>query len=589
MNPEPAADRPGGVMIGLRAFAALLVLARILPAAAADVGSAVSPKAAGTETRDWVTGPDNRPLPRPSLEITELSAQRVKMRDGVELTVRTWLPADASADGRRFPCVLAIDGYGPPIDPQIIPPLPEIAKYGYAVAFARLRGTPPSGASGFLEKYGRDGYDLVEWMAAQTWCNGRVGMVGPSMLGMSQWLVAKEAPPHLVSIAPDVGGSGDAYWDAWWEGGMRPGPSRMARRNIPGVENEFELAINHPDFDSFWRERTATESDLAAVAKRGTAVLVAGSWDDYLNGAKAYRALQRAGAGQRAKLIMGPWPHIGFLWWGPSPRDRAPQRQILPVMGFDYLMLWLDRWVKGNANGVDAEPAALIYVQGPNQWRFEKGFPLPDEDRVKLYLGAAKSGTSDSRNDGSLLTAPMGGASVSYEYSPRGPYNAAAITDAGRVRFDKRPWERHGLAWTAPALDRPTEVSGFPTFEFWALSSAADTDFVVELTDVAPDGTSLQVTRGYLNGPHALSRSSPQPLRRDMPQRFAIELVPTSYVFAAGHRIRVTLQGAAMDPTTGIAWQGPALNPHAATVTVLQDLQHPSYIELPFIGATPSR
>ena len=103
-------------------------------------------------------------------------------------------------------------------------------------------------------------------------------------------------------------------------------------------------------------------------------------------------------------------------------------------------------------------------------------------------------------------------------------------------------------------LPVPTEMTGYPRMSFWAAISASDTDFVVEITDVSVDEASgrlqsLQVTRGYLNAMRYFSRTDPQPLAPGKPYRFELELCPTSYVFAAGHRIRVTVQGSAIDPS----------------------------------------
>jgi len=108
---------------------------------------------------------------------------------------------------------------------------------------------------------------------------------------------------------------------------------------------------------------------------------------------------------------------------------------------------------------------------------------------------------------------------------------------------------------------------------------ATDTDFVVEITDVAPDGTSTQMGRGWLNAPRFFSRSHPQPLAPGHIYRFNVQIWPTSYVFQAGHRIRVDLSGSDCCAPVG---EDP--NPSPAKVTVYQDAQHPSYIDIPVIG-----
>jgi hypothetical protein len=280
---------------------------------------------------------------------------------------------------------------------------------------------------------------------------------------------------------------------------------------------------------------------------------------------------------------------------------------VLPYTGFEFAVLWLDRYLKGIKNHVDDLFPVLLYVQGPDRWRAEEDWPLPIEERSVLYLRQTPSDTGGGLNDGSLTVhPPASDQPVRYRYSPEGPYNRAAVTSVSRPRIDKIPYEAHGLAWTTDMLQSSIEVTGYPRFSFWATLSAPDTDFVVEITDVSVDEAgrlqSLQVTRGYLNAMRYFSRSNPQPLVPGQPYRFEIELHPTSYVFRAGHLIRVTLQGSALDPQepppqekpelpganpeAAMRSHGPGLNPLACDVTVLQDEAHPSFIDLPVIGAT---
>jgi predicted acyl esterase len=550
-----------------------------------DVGPPTTPKAVGTENRKWITGPETPQESPPIYSYTEQDNVFVTMRDGVQLWTHLYIPVLASGASAP-PCVLMSDGYGAFLDPFFTPTLVQLAKRGYAVVFAKLRGTPPSqGVAGLYNDYGTDGYDLVEWMAKQGWCNGDVGMVGASLLGISQWLTAKEAPPHLRVVLPDDANS-NTYWYLWYPGGMLPGPGRAARQFIPGAEAEYPLAIAHRNYDEFWRERTMLQEDMAQIAHEHIPALLSSGWDSYMLGsAKSFGWLDSGGAANREKIIIGPQGHNGFFFPGPVSSS------IHPFSGFDYEVLWLDRWLKGIHNGVDNGPRALLYVQGPNQWRFENSWPIPDEHRIRLFLNSAVSGTGVSLNDGSLSDEQRAARAtpVSYHYSPSGPYNAASVTGTTRLTFDQSPYEAHGLTWTSEPLADPTEMTGYANFNFWASSTAADTDFVVQITDVSPPNqtghsVSSQVTRGYLNGPHYFSASVPEPLLSGNIYNFAMELYPTSYVFAAGHRIRVSLQGSAIDPTLNVAWQGPGLNPNPATVMVYQDATHPSHIDLPVIG-----
>jgi len=563
-------------------------------------------RGAGTDDRQWVAERRSPLLGEPAYAVAHAPVS-IQMRDGVTLRATIYRPVDSGAQ----PGILIACGYGAEADPFFADMSNLLARRGYVVLFAKLRGIAPSeGNAGLYERFGIDSYDLIEWLARLPECNGWVGMFGASLLGLAQYLAAKEAPPSLKVILPDDAGS-DNYWYLWYPGGMNVGPGRAARQSASGAEREYPSALEHRNYDAFWRERTVQPEDLEALARRGIPVFLTSGWDSYLLGStKSYEWLKAGAPGSRLKMFVGPWGHGAFM----SPQPPLSGPDVLPRCGFEYGVLWLDRWLKGIANGVDEEPPVLLYVQGPDEWRFEEDWPLPDEQRVRLYLRALPSGTGAGRNDGALSNLPPGNDTpVVYEYSPEGPYNVAAVTAISRPRIDKTPYEAHGLAWTSAPLSVRTEMTGYPRLTFWASLSSTDADFVVEVTDVgARDDAgclqSLQVTRGYLNAMRYFSRSDPQPLLPGRLYRFDLELYPSSYVFSVGHRIRVTLQGAALDPLTkpvALALpniggadpamvalqipQGPALNAQGARVSVFQDAEHQSFVDLPIIGTDTIR
>lgn len=557
-----------------------------------------NPRGAGTQERAWVAEKRSPRIGEPAHAVTH-SPVSIPMRDGVVLTGTICRPVDSGAQ----PGVLIASGYGAVSDPAFADTVRLLARRGYVVLFAKLRGIAPSeGTAGLYEQFGSDSYDLVEWLARLPECDGRVGMFGASLLGLAQYLAAREAPPSLKVILPDDAGS-DNYWYLWYPGGMTVGRGRAARQSVSGAENEYPCAVAHRNYDAFWRERTVQAQDLEAIARRGIPVFLTSGWDSYLLGsAKSYEWLKSGAPANRLKMFIGPWGHGAFM----SPQGPLTGPGVLPFSGFEYSVLWLDRWLKGIANGVDEEPPVLLYVQGPNEWRFEDDWPLRDERRVRLYLRARPSGTGAGLNDGALTDLPPSDDEpVAYQYSPEGPYNMASLTAISRPTIDKTPYEAHGLAWTSAPLAVPTEITGYPRITFWATLSSTDTDFVVEVTDVGPHESgclqSLQVTRGYLNAMRYFSRSDPQPLVPGRLYQFELELYPTSYVFPAGHRIRVTMQGSAFDPLAkpptqtlsslvGVdpvllaIPQGPDLSVQTTRVSLFQDAEHPSFIDLPVIG-----
>ena len=175
--------------------------------------------------------------------------------------------------------------------------------------------------------------------------------------------------------------------------------------------------------------------------------------------------------------------------------------------------------------------------------------------------------------------------SVTIDYAPEaGPFLATLLSQSkGRYAADQRQLEKSVLTWTSPVLTVPTEVTGHIGFTFWASVHGTDADFVALLTDVAPDGTSTQVTVGYLNASHAVSRK-PRTVIQDAATQYTLNVWPTSYVFQAGHRFRLDVAGGATAGDGVVSPQGPGKSPYAAHITIWQDNSHPSVLDLPVIG-----
>jgi predicted acyl esterase len=524
---------------------------------------------AGTENRRWLPElPTARnPALRYSLNITD--NVKVIMRDGVKLDGRLIAPVLSSNE--RTPCVLMTDGYGrrSATGALLEVPLFDIAARGYPVLHLSLRGSGESeGSNDYLNQYGSDGYDAIEWMAKQPWCNGNVGMVGASLLGISQWLAAKEAPPSLKAIVPEVA-CGDCYGVLWYPGGMLPGPGREARRGLRAAPNEFPSAVAHRDFDAWWRSRTTLADDHAAIARRGIAAFIAGGLDDYISPAniRAYEEFTSS----RKRLFVGPYAHA----W------HTEYFQELQIQ-------WLDHWLKGIDNGAEREPRVVIYVKGANRWRYEDDWPIADARPVKLFLQALNSGSIASLNDGALTSRPSVSAwSVSLPYTPEdGPFLPAMLSATARLAIDQKPDEEKVLTWTSAPLSVATEVTGYPKLSIWAESSAADGDFVAELNDVAPDGKSHQVVQAYRNAPHADIHGAAKPLTPGAIEKYDLEFYPTAYVFQPGHRMRVAVAGGAKVAPNQLVPQGPGKNPIRFTWTFHCDSQRSCALELPIVGTS---
>ena len=536
-----------------------LALLLLKPAGTALAGQ----MGAGTQGRDWIDGEPTVPTSPERYVVRVADNVRVEMRDGVELVGRLFEP---SRSGEPGACILVANGYGASTGAGAVldPWLFDLASRGYAVLHMSLRGSGESGGTGDLyASYGEDGYDLIEWMAGQPWCNGSVGMVGASLLGISQWLTAKEAPPHLRAIAPEIA-CGDCYGVLWYPGGMLPGPGREARRMLPGVTTEYDSAVTHRDFDEWWRGRMTLPEDHAAMAARGLAVLIRGGFQDYLTPA-SLRAYREYGGPDAAKrLIVGPWPH---------------------AMGEPFTRELVVRFLDENLRGVNPEPdtaRVLLHLEGPDRWRRELDWPLPDESRVKLFLSWEPSGSIDSVNDGSLShDRPVQDATAEVNYTPdNGPFLPTHLDINGRPGLNQTPWAERLPSWTTAPLSAPTEITGNPQLVLWVAASNADADLVAAVSDVAPDGSSRLVTQGYLNLPRT-DPTRPRPLEPGVVVRYQLELSPLAYVFSAGHRIRLSIAGGATPTADQIMPQGPGKHPGVFGLTVHS---RGSSLELPLIG-----
>jgi predicted acyl esterase len=544
---------------------------------------------AGTGGRMWADPP--APLaPKPAtppykIKITE--DVKIAMRDGVKLDAVVYVPE------RRRPagCILVFDGYGRTFDPR---DRRFAEEQGYAVVNVSTRGIFKSeGKAGLYDDMANDGYDTVEWMAKQPWCaDGNVGAFGSSLPGIPLWQIANTFPPHLKAIAPDVS-CADCYNYLWYPGGTLPGPGREDRG-----DHEYLAAIQHRDRDAWWDKQIVDDTEIAAIAKSGIGVMVSGGLQDYITPGNmaAFSTLQQAG-GKTRMLIEGT-AHFGA------------RRSILgPWHHETHMDLFFAHYLRGEKNawsdGKTYKGDVLLWIMGPNKFRWEKAWPLPDTRYAKLYLRAKPSGSikppprrggqSDDPNagasqvkDGSLSAAPPSAdeAATVYRYFPEsGPFLPAARTsNDGWPKIDEAPFETATASWTTEPLAAPTEVTGNIVFDFSASSTAADTDFVLMVTDVGPDGKSQYVSSGVLNAPRYPDASKPNPLKPGEVRTYKIVAQPMAYVFQPGHRVRFSVAGGVTPAPGQAAAQGPGKNASYAQVTIFQNAERPASVTIPIIG-----
>lgn len=568
----------------------------------------------------------------------------VAMRDGVELATDAYVPAGVPA-----PAIL----YRLPYDKSVRVTLEEVTRLleaGYAVVTQDTRGRYAS-AGRFVpfRHEADDGVDTVAWVAAQGWCDGRVGMAGGSYFGATQWLAAAQAPPALHAIAPRVTSDPAAgYHEGWtYQGGAfqlgfalhwasaflaLPELARRARAGaatsddvralvaaVDGTDALYETLplqavdalrdgapyyfdwLAHPDFDSWWRELVP---DPAHDGVGVPSLNIGGWYDIFLGGTLAnYRAARRrrAGGGANARLIVGPWGHGTSSGHFPECAFGL----LASDAGFDLVgaqIRFFDRHVK-QAEADDEAPVKL-FVMGADAWRDEQDWPLPDTRFTSYYLHSGGHANT-AAGDGTLSMEPPADEPADvFRYDPRDPVptvggqtflpGLAVGANAG-PRDQAAVEARHDvLCFTTPPLEADLEVTGPVTLILHAASSARDTDFTGKLVDVHPDGRAMLLTDGILRARYRRSTSTPELLEPNRPYELTIDLVATANVFRAGHRIRLEVSSSNFprfdrNTNTGgtIAEDGPA-DLIVAANRVLHDVAHPSRLVLPIVERAPA-
>ena len=554
-----------------------------------------------------------------SRQMSEVSSERdllVEMRDGIKIALDVFRP---SQEG-KFPALLAMSPYGKDIQSIGIPPQPPegplikfaceagdseyLVSQGYAHVIADVRGSGKSQGEyrGWMSKQeAEDGYDIVEWIAGQPWCDGNVGMVGISYFGTVQLSVAAERPPHLKAIMP-WNAPADFYREACYHGGILQtfffylyGNSirgygisvtakdnsieevnrlvEAARRNpdvrmypeiynivvnperIPGY---FDIILHPTDGPFYWERSAYTKYDQLRIP----AYFSSGWW--------AYSHMHLRGAFQHYAGISAPKKML--------IEDRVVHDRPLPQQYNEEAVRWYDYWLKGRDTGIMDEPPIKLFVMGRNQWRSEQEWPLPSTKWTKYYLRRWE-GLSPEPED-------CPGRPDWFVQQP--PDETASVAAVNYM--------------TAP-MKEDCEVTGPIALNLYAAIDADDTNWIVALIDVAEGGAETELTSGFLKASHRAidedrstpwlpyhPHTDPEPIVPGEVCEYAIELSPTSFVFRAGHRIKLKIMS--MDHPRSVVASAAVAQIHvpwhmcSSTATVhriFHDRTYPSHLLLPVI------
>ncbi len=527
---------------------------------------------------------DNRPIDF-QLESNRTSVI-VPMRDGVtRLATDVFRPVT----GRPLPTIVVRTPYGKSDSVRAT----WLTLFGYAVVIQDMRGRFQSNgedayfrASAWGEH--QDGWDTIEWAARQPFSNGRVGSWGSSALAIVQYLTAGAAPPSLRACFA-IAGTGDLYDDLTFPGGLFREAAVEGWLDSIGRRDFLSEIEAHPTPDAWW--------DLLQLDRRLPSVQVpiyhVGGWFDFmLPGALGtFQDLRESGGGPAPggqKLVIGPWTHGGFFTDQQGQLSFPARLSDLDVV--IEAVRYFDYWLLDQPTGVASEPPVKYFVLGDaedpdapgNEWRTAETWPVPATP-INAYL-TGKGGLSLNRP-------PAGGKQRmrTFRYDPADPVPTVGgsnfVLPSGA--YDQRPIEARAdvLTYTSEILDAPLEVTGPLRARLFVSSTARDTDFVVKLLDVYPDGRSMLIQEGALRARYRGGMNQERFLVPGQVSELEIDVSAISIVFNRGHRIRISITSSNhprydVNPNTGEPFRQhtqmvPALN------TIHCSERWPSHLVLP--------
>ena len=535
--------------------------------------------------------------PPPEVDLTPTQPSSIAMaplRDGIKLYTEIFMPSGAGP----FPVVLHRSPY-----PMFRPsrhdfwPLSRYLEAGYIYVFQNTRGQHRSeGEFRMLLDDPDDGYDCIQWIAEQPWCNGNVGMEGSSYAGSTQLFAARKKPPALKCIMPTAfignvtqfypyqnGVPVKGFFLQWYKvadtesmadldcayGDMSIiddpvwGEAYHKRPLIDSADNilvgdklqSWKDIMSHPTDDEYWKPVHFNDEELAAL---DLPMLITDGWLDPTVGPLEYfQRLEKLSLNRdNIYLLVGSWDHNQTF--RSYAHDQSHGERIMPANAGSDLMgqrlSFFDRYLKGNQDAVVQQSRVKIYITGLDQWFNFDTFPPPEVSHHSLFL----SSDGDARSfpgDGSLdWQEPLTPGTDSYVYDPsyptRAPLEFSEFNDRREleVRSDV-------LVYTSAPLSEPVAILGDINAVLYASSDCLDTDWFVQISEVFPDGRSISfhssisaLRARYREGTHNEVLLTP-----NEPTKFVVPMGSAGHQVPAGHRIRVSIYSAAFpacDPNT---------------------------------------
>ncbi len=528
---------------------------------------------------------------------------RVPMADGVTLSTDVVLPAGTGT----FPAILIRTPYSK-VNDRILAWAGFFADHGYAVVAQDVRGRGDSDGAWepWISEFG-DGYDAVEWAAAQPWCTGKVGMLGGSYEAWVQWAAASRHPAHLAAMV--TSGSPGRWFRDWpyrfgafyasdyleWLNRTAgrvvqpvPFPSwawLVGHADLRSLDTEsgrplasWQAALDHDSYDDYWHSL-----DITGYEQMDIPVLHLTGWYDACAPGEYhhFRELRKASpAGHRQALVIGPWDHHGAVVTGQAVGGDL---EISAQGTVDIRLLWerwFARWLKDSPDA-EADAQVRYYSLGANLWRESADWPPAGSTEHVLYLHA----------DGSLRAEPSAAAATrSYEYDPARPVlSLVSLHNRDRLEWAPRPallidGRDDVLRYRTAPVASPLAIAGPVHAVLHAATTGRDTDFVVSLSYVRADGTATIIADGIIRAAMRASLSEAELLEPGQIYELDIEVNDIALELAAGEAVEVAVSSSLApnyhpNPNTGLGYGGEE-PPIAVRQTVYHGGAHPSRLVL---------
>jgi len=542
----------------------------------------------------------------------------VSMNDGIRLATDIYTPKT----GDKFPVILIRTPYKKENIGDFFSPY--FYSNGYVVVIQDCRGKYSSEGT-FIpiihEK--EDGLKTLDWIANQSWCNGKIGMWGASYLAYCALILAPENHPFLKTIV-NISGMGDFYellfpggsfhlmaGLTWVLGNDERAQSSLKEMNINelfefiplyqapdevGYKGTlWQLMMDHPTYDRFWKDLGLPEK----FSRINIPILHFTGWNDvcYRNTLSAYNGITRQAKQELPfqKLIVGPWHH-DQQWSGKTAvgdEDFGQEAKMNVEKIMDLSVRWFDYWLKGIDNGITKEPPVKLFLMGKNKWIEAETWPPRNTKKQYLYLHSQK-GANGLAGDGRLSLKKPAGKERDYDTFIFDPMNP--VPTRGGVNFhlfpdnlgikDQRPVEtrKDVLVYTSDPFETEMEIIGPLKVILYASTEGNDTDFTAKLVEVRQDGYARIIEDGIIRGRFRNSKEKPQLMTPGKIYKLTIDLGSTAIRIDKGNRLRLEISSSNFpkydrNPNTG-EYPTMAENFEKVKQYIYHTLKYPSHIIL---------